>query len=105
MAKALISHARDIMRIRFVSVAAFALVFCVRPPVSGDESPSKAVVSELAAARREGWTITTLLVQTLRAGNQNVFPGIAAWGKDFDKVAARIDVKRSPEDRSMSTVW
>lgn len=98
MAKALISHARDIMRIRFVSVAAFALVFCDRPPVSGDESPSKAVVSELAAARREGWTITTLLVQTLRAGNQNVFPGIAAWGKDFDKVAARIDVKRSPEE-------
>jgi hypothetical protein len=86
------------MRICFLAVAVVASAVCLVRPACGESAPSNRVPPELAAARREGWTITTLLVQTLRAGDQNVFPGIAAWGKDFDKVAARIDAKRPPEE-------
>jgi hypothetical protein len=85
------------MRTRFVAVAALAWAVWLGQPVYGDEGPSRRVSPELAAARREGWTIATLLIQPLRAGNSKAFPGIAAWLKDFDAVAARIDVKRPPE--------
>jgi hypothetical protein len=74
------------------------LALCVEPKAHGDEAPAKRVSSELAAARREGWTIVTLVVQPLRAGNSKAFPGIAAWLKDFDAAAAQIDVKRPPEE-------
>ncbi len=76
----------------------FLMALCLRRAVGGDPAPANRVSPELAAARREGWTITTLLVNALRAGDNSVFPGINAWLKDFDRVATHIDAKRPPEE-------
>ncbi len=90
------------MTIRFVaSVVLFAFLFtpvCLGAVLAADSPPARQAPSDLAAARRQGWTLATLLVQTLRAGKQDSFAGIAAWVKDFDRVAARIDVKRPPAE-------
>ncbi|HET6327256.1 MAG TPA: hypothetical protein VFG04_21420 [Planctomycetaceae bacterium] len=83
---------------RCIVPAVFLMALCLGRAVFGDTAPAQPVSPELAAARRQGWTITTLLVTALRAGDNSAFPGINAWVKDFERVATHIDAKRPTEE-------
>ena len=50
--------------------------------------PPPAPEDPRAAAKREAWTSTVLIVSLLEQGNNQAFPGIRAWLEDFHQTAA-----------------
>jgi tetratricopeptide (TPR) repeat protein len=75
------------------TIVVFSLFLC--GSLMADEPESKD--NDLAKAKILGWQTATQIVTTLEAGDQQLFPGTAAWLKDFHEQTKGIDEKVSPE--------
>jgi len=61
------------------------------------EPPATPTLPALNEARKTGWELAMIVVEKLEAGDNNKWPGIAAWLKEFRNATKRIDLKTSPE--------
>ena len=85
------------MKTRFVSVLAIGIGMAYCIPAMGQTSSTEQVSEAMTVARRTGWQLATLIVETLKAGDQQKYSGIAAWLVDFDNAAKGIDLKQPPD--------
>ena len=54
-------------------------------------------LSDLKKTRVNGWQTAVMVVNSLRPSPAEEFPGITAWLKDYDRVAAGIDPNKDPK--------
>lgn len=79
------------------AVMIFLLWLAVSDIARGAAPPTKGSSPELNEARQASWQLVLLVIEKLNNGDAKTFPGIAAWLKDFQRVAKGIDVKLTPD--------